>query len=114
MYDLGEPAWNLIKYLAEVGCPINETDAGGYLAIDEMLGYSDNTEIYTRLLTLGAMLTDSSLRHWNVIKKVEHLWSNNREGISFVACLDPVYSDSCKHFSYPMSLKLFYHILKTG
>lgn len=104
-----------MKYLAEAGCPINETDTGGDLAIDTVFSYPDDREIYaSRFLTLGAVLTDSSLQGRYGIKTVDYLWSNNREGISFIACLDPLYSDSCKHFSYPMSLKLFYHILKTG
>lgn len=103
-----------MKYLVEIGCPVNETDAAGGLAINGAIRRADDTEIHvSRFLALGAVLMDSSVQGLEGIKTTEYLWSHNREGIPYIACLDPFSSDSRQRSSYLMSPKLFCRILKT-
>ncbi|OJI98805.1 hypothetical protein ASPVEDRAFT_80437 [Aspergillus versicolor CBS 583.65] len=104
-YNTGAPAWNLIKYLVEAGCPINEENTWGHLAMDVAISNGDDTGKHVlRFLELGAVLTGTHLQFSKSIRMVEHLWSHNREAFYVSDAAEAVLSHSKNQLKHHLEL----------
>ncbi|KAL3462456.1 hypothetical protein BJX64DRAFT_288358 [Aspergillus heterothallicus] len=74
----------LIKYLAKVGCPLNEPcHVSEFSPVDYLLAFaeeSDNGYVISRFIELGGAITDNDLRRWADSMYIKDAFEKSEEG----------------------------------